>query len=63
MNKYLFEKEEMKQKQVGNNQQQQKIIRTLQMKKDIMDIIFKKNRINSKQNKTEEVIRKRCTDR
>ena len=40
MNKYLFEKEEMKQKQVGNNQQQQKIIRTLQMKKDIMDIIF-----------------------
>lgn len=42
MNKYLFEKEEMKQKQVGNNQQQQKIIRTLQMKKDIMDIILKK---------------------
>lgn len=42
MNKYLFGKEEMKQKQVGNNQQQQKIIRTLKMKKDIMDIILKK---------------------
>lgn len=37
------------------------MIRTLQMKIDIMDIT-EKNRINSKQNELEEIIRKRHTE-
>lgn len=48
-----------KKKQVGNNTQQI-LIRTLQKKKDVVEITEKK--LNSKQDKTEKVTRKRYTE-